>query len=498
MTGSPTLDLDQSIQTMIIEHLTERAPTISARRATRLCQTHGYEIDHQNVTEALDQLAVAGKVTLVRKGVYRLSKSQEPSSSSSSVQSNSLTLKPSSDSNAVLSEYELRYLRQSLGKTAPSQAKLSRNDLENAQRIASFLSPYPSAPVDLSDVLATEEALGKARAKEALWIHLQAEADVVCELYQAPRTHLQEPVISKKVEDHPPKVTSNQKKQEKFTDQPNINLTKLSNFNNIPKSHDAHQLLLTQALFELLKKSQCSMSLAQVKEFIDLHLKEPQFSLDDLSQQVISLNQEAESRGQRPPFSFDDDGNLGLSEWGVTSSMRASEGRLTRELQVYHEQLYVELSARLRALDAQAFTHLLNILLQKLGYAHIESLNSSPQEGVALMAQHPEWGDSLVLAQRSKKALSSGKIKEVVRSLSTLRVDRALLISLSGFTEYTDSLPEEIELICERKLIELFITQQIGVSQYTVPLSYINIGFFDQLKEKEATKLRQTQLEGGK
>jgi hypothetical protein len=38
MKGSPTLELDHSIQALIIEHLSERAPTISARRATRLCK----------------------------------------------------------------------------------------------------------------------------------------------------------------------------------------------------------------------------------------------------------------------------------------------------------------------------------------------------------------------------------------------------------------------------------------------------------------------------
>jgi len=76
-----------------------------------------------------------------------------------------------------------------------------------------------------------------------------------------------------------------------------------------------------------------------------------------------------------------------------------------------------------------------------------------------------------------------GKIKEVARSLSALQADRALLISLSGFADDTSAPPPEVRLIRERDLLELMISHQVGVTQYTLPVSYLDIGFFGRIDE---------------
>ena len=460
MKGSPTLELDHSIQALIIEHLSERAPTISARRAARLCKDQGVEVVEQQVRSALEQLASEAKVKLVRKGVYRLT--EAPQELDAQVE------RPSGS----LSDEERSLLRRYQGKRAPAGASLSRADLEEAQRVASYLSPYPASPVDLEDIAQAEATLGRSRAHEALWLHLQEEVNVVCDLYQTPRVnaHVRSGLSpSPEVERAEPSVTRppdepSKKGQRRATQQRSIEEQ-------------------TQALFSALKNAQQPLSLEGLSSRVHTERGRGKQALYELRKLLIDVNREATQRGARPPFTFEITGEVGLSEWGVSSSMRASEGRVARELELHKEQLFVSLAERLAQLKPTAFAKLLRRLLEELGCTRIERLNAPQEDGVALIAHHPEWGDCLTLAQRSKRPLSIGKIKEVARSLSALQADRALLISLSGFADCTTAPPPEVRLIGERDLLELMISHQIGVAQYTLPVSYLDVGFFGRIDE---------------
>lgn len=488
MTGSPSLDLDQSIQAVIIEHLTDRAPTINARRAAKLCQSQGLQVDDDLVQGALERLAGESKVELVRKGVYRLLKAQEAQDtalrSASPAQVSPALASP-------LTQHELDLMRRYQGKRAPAQAALSRADLEDAQRVASYLTPYPAAPVDLEDVARVEEALGRARAQEALWLHLAQEVAVVCDLYQTPRVssrdEVRETARPQGVVSHvtTPEVSVDRGAVERAPEtsrqtlsDPSAQLSGRSKQAQAPQGE-----LATQPIFSALKEAQHPLSIAQLSARLSMGEARPKRALYELRKLLISVNRDAELRGARPPFSFEITGEVSLSEWGVSSTMRASEGRLTRERALYQEQLYIALAERLRQLSSAGFAQLLSRLLEELGCERVETLNAPQGDGVALIAHHPEWGDCLTLAQRSKKALTLGKVKEVARSLSALQADRALLISLSGFSEDTLSAPPEVRLIRERDLLDLMITHQVGVSHYSLPMSYVDAGFFERLSE---------------
>jgi len=459
MKGSPTLELDHSIQALIIEHLSERAPTISARRATRLCKDQGVEVMEQRVRSALEQLESEERVTLVRKGVYRLV--AEPQA---------LDLKAERPARSLSGE-ERSLLRRYQGKRAPANASLSRADLEEAQRVASYLSPYPASPVDLEDIARAEEALGRSRAHEALWLHLQGEVDVVCDLYQTPR-------VSPAERGERPKAPKT-RPEERVTPPP-VEL-KATGQRRASKQRSLDEQ--TQAIFSALKDAKQALSLEALSSRVNTGAGRGKQALYELRKLLVDINREATQRGARPPFTFEVTGEVGLSEWGVSSSMRASEGRLARELELHREQLFASLAERLTQLKPSAFVALLTRLLKEQGCTRVERLNAPQDEGVALIAHHPEWGDCLTLAQRSKRPLSMGKIKEVARSLSALQADRALLISLSGFADDTSAPPPEVRLIRERDLLELMISHQVGVTQYTLPVSYLDIGFFGRIDE---------------
>ena len=81
-----------------------------------------------------------------------------------------------------------------------------------------------------------------------------------------------------------------------------------------------------------------------------------------------------------------------------------------------------------------------------------------------------------------ERGRGSAKIKEVARSLSALQADRALLISLSGFGSRGPA-PSKVQLVGERELLGLMISHKIGVSQYSIPLSFVDVGFFGRLND---------------
>jgi restriction endonuclease Mrr len=165
---------------------------------------------------------------------------------------------------------------------------------------------------------------------------------------------------------------------------------------------------------------------------------------------------------------------VGLSEWGVTSSMRAAEVRAKKALELYQEQLYMLASERLRELSPGGLSRLLSRLCVALGYERLEPLNASSDGGVALMAHHPTLGDTLVLAQRSRKPIGIEKVREVARSLSALLADRAMLISFSGFSEEAEGSQRKVQLLHERALIELMLTHKVGVGAYHLELPFID------------------------
>ena len=495
MRGSLELDRSQALRDLIIEHLKERAPTVNARRAGKLCQSHERDVTHEEVMEALEALVERREIELVRKGVYRLAEqpSVEPSAQPS--------VKPSAERAAApLSDLERGLMRRYMGKRAPKGAQLSREDLESAQRVASYLAPYPAAPVDLEDVAAAEAALGLPRAREALWLHLKSEVDVVCELYKTPLRQPRDQRESAPVAAEP---KQGGRRQEQRAEPELKRAPELEDSSARRERRGARDQAspssaqpLHQRVFKALKSAEAPMSLQALLE--QLKGSGPaRRSLYELKRALVEANQEAERGGERPPFTFELTGAVGLSEWGVSSPMRASEARVMRELKTYKEQLFAALSQRLSALSKDELERLSVGLLGALGCAEIESLNAPGGDGVALMARHPEWGDCLALAQRTRKPLSVTKVREVSRSLSALRADRALLISLSGFAEELGEPPSNVQLISERDLLEMMVSHEVGVAQYAVSLPFVDAGFFYRLSEGQTLQQQAQAATGG-
>jgi restriction endonuclease Mrr len=231
----------------------------------------------------------------------------------------------------------------------------------------------------------------------------------------------------------------------------------------------------------MLKRHKGVMSLEQLSEARGVTPQgASRATLFELKRALNEANEQALTQGERPPFTFELTGEVGLSEWGVSSSMRAAEGRARRELEMYREQLYVGLSERLRELPSSALSALLSALLEALGYERVELLNAS-QEGVALMAHHSAWGETLVLMQRTRKPLGAEKVNEVARSLSALMADRALLISLSGFHAEAEGAQRKVQLLNERALIDLMIQREVGVSSYALKVPFMDEALFARL-----------------
>ncbi|MBM4292603.1 MAG: restriction endonuclease [Deltaproteobacteria bacterium] len=194
--------------------------------------------------------------------------------------------------------------------------------------------------------------------------------------------------------------------------------------------------------------------------------------LVELKGALLGADRGAEARGERPRFSLDITNEVSLTEWGLSSAMRAAEARLLRELAAYEELLRAHLADALRDLPLEAFEALLAHLLTQTGYRRVEPLGAGDARGVALMASHPERGDTLVLAQRGRRPVSAEKVRGVARSLGALFADQALVVSLSGFEAGAAASSPAVQLLDDRDLARWMRAKEAGVARYalSVPL----------------------------
>ena len=411
---------------------------------------------------------------------------------------------------------------------------LNADELSRAQRISEYLSPHPASPVSMEDVIAAVSEHGSDFERH-LWSHLTTEAAHALRVfgYLASRSHAQnigedqetleesayesnhasevwpeawsedepETWSKDKPEDEPDAWSDDEPEDDPDAwsddDEPEAWSDDESEDDPDAWSDDESEAWSEDELEDQLEDEEeegyasdliatCqatlqrhrALSLDQLVSHCDSDLKSTTASSArlEIRAAIERENLHALSQGARPPFIFGLTGVISLSERALSAEMRTLETQRAEAHKHYQRALRARLLSCISDFSPDGFESLITSLLNRSDYKQIEVLNRREDGRLALMAQHPDLGATLVIAHRSHKELQRAQLKQISRSLKTLGAQRAVLIYLGPTSDQLilNSSGESVHLIQASELISWMIDLNLGVNRYPTSQIFIN------------------------
>lgn len=419
--------------------------------------------------EDLDESERGPQIREIRRGVFALgavevsdrssSPLAEPESPPSTRKKHATRVGTKPSKQGRWSKSSLSSLVSHDGQSGPMRP-ISREQLENSERISGYLSPYSPAPVSVEDVVNARDALGD-QFHEALRERLLDEVQM---LNQALNLNLTLPSAR----------ASSSSAESRALDEATRSKTRSSDLDE-RENIQANDLDIA-SLFTRFSSSPCQ----SLDQLVTASREDHQAFIterDAIKDLIEYGRQEAIRNGARPPFEIDDQGIVFATSYGLNEELRTLETKLTRLKRQYQEAFERHFLQRLQSLPLKAFEALVFAWLKLHDFQEIEVLNRRGRDRLALMGQLTSGEAILIIIQRGDDSLSEEQLGLIERSLTGLFVESGIVINLAGFeTKDTNKLtlidgPEFSRSLCDGS---------IGVSHYTSRFALVNEAWLDQ------------------
>ena len=199
-----------------------------------------------------------------------------------------------------------------------------------------------------------------------------------------------------------------------------------------------------------------------------------------LREGIDAHNQARSNAGLRPLFYWDDQQQVGLTEWSCPEDYLVIEQELLDVVAKLRERVRRSLIERVSKLSAGQFEILVQMGLSRMGFTHFRTVHQTDDGQLMLTAkpEHDTGAESItVIAQRDWTPIGASTIRALRDSLDFFNSTRGMVLTIGTYTRDAidialDSNATPIQLLDGEVWAKFLYKQRLGVDVLNLDVCY--------------------------
>jgi len=209
-----------------------------------------------------------------------------------------------------------------------------------------------------------------------------------------------------------------------------------------------------------------------------------------LKASILAENNRCGRAGMRRPFVVDQNGQVSLTEWGLSTRYLSLENEIASGVAEQREIVRRALLEAVSELEVEAFSQLLVVLLERLGYTTVTTVHRQAGNVAVTAQRKTTTGDETVavVARQAWTSIEDDVVEILRESLAHFSAGSGLLLTVGNYAESAIQAARRagvptVRLLDGSGFARLLYDNGIGLTSHRLELSYVDAAFFASLAE---------------